>query len=143
MSAHLRSRDTRASPEQIWKLWSDAATWPQWNPDVLSVTLDGPFGNGTTGTMRTKAGGQHPIRLESVQPGQAFRLVTTPVPLSTFTFTCDIAPDSRGGSRISQGVLMRGPLGWLFSAIMGERIADSFGPLLDGLARQAEAAANE
>jgi hypothetical protein len=136
---HVRSRDTTASPEQVWRLWSDTSTWPRWNPDVVSVSLNGPFAAGATGTMRTKAGGQHAIRLASVQPGGGFALETAPVPLSTFTFNCRIAPGSNGGSRISQAVSMRGPLGWLFSAMMGERIADSFGPLLDGLARQAEA----
>ena len=33
---------------------------------------------------------------------------------------------------------MRGPLGRLYSILMGERIAESFRPLLDGLAPDAE-----
>src|SRR5919201_6228105 len=128
MPAHVRARQSTASPQQIWTLWSDTSTWPRWNPDVLSATLDGPFASGTTGTMRTKAGGQHRIRLTLVEPGRRFHLETAPAPLSTFTFECEVAPGANGGSRISQGVAMRGPLGWLFSAMMGERIADSFRP---------------
>jgi hypothetical protein len=136
--AHVRSRETTATPDQVWKLWSDPSTWPEWNPDVLSVSLDGPFAPGTTGQMRTRAGGQHRIRLDSVDPGRAFQLTAAAMPLSPFSFRCEVAP-SGSGSRISQGVTINGPLAFLLSPIMGDKIADSFGRLLDGLARRAEA----
>lgn len=44
-----------------------------------------------------------------------------------------------GGSRISQAIAIGGLLGPVFSVMMGERIASSFQPLLDGLANYAEA----
>jgi hypothetical protein len=135
--AHLRSRDTTAPPDRVWSIWSDTSTWPEWNPDVLSVSIKGPFATGTTGEMRTKAGGAHQIRLDNVQPGQAFELKTSVMPLSALTFRCEVAP-SGAGSRISQEVMLTGPLGFVFSPMMGPRIAESFGPLLDGLARKAE-----
>jgi Polyketide cyclase / dehydrase and lipid transport len=136
--AHVRSRETTAAPEEVWKIWSDPSTWPEWNPDVLSVRLDGPFAPGTTGQMRTKAGGQHRIRLDSVEPGRAFQLTSTALPMSQFSFRCEIVPIGTG-SRISQAVTINGPLAFLLSPMMGEKVADSFGPLLDGLARRAEA----
>ncbi len=51
--------------------------------------------------MTTKAGGTHQIELADVRPGQSFRLETSPVPLSRFSFECRIAA-SGSGSRISQ-----------------------------------------
>jgi polyketide cyclase/dehydrase/lipid transport protein len=136
--AHVRSRETTAPPEHVWKLWSDPSTWPDWNPDVLSINLEGPFAAGTPGQMRTRAGGAHRIRLDSVEPGRAFQLTAAALPLSPLSFRCEIAP-SGSGSRISQGVTINGPLAFVLSPLMGEKIADSFGPLLDGLARRAEA----
>jgi len=138
--AHERSIETKASPDAVWKIWSDPSTWTQWNPDVLSISLDGPFATGTTGTMTTKAGGSHRIRVEAVKPGRSFRLETTPIPLTHFSFHRQVAPGAGGGSRISQRLTMRGPLAPLFSAMMGERIAASFRPILEGLARRAEGA---
>ena len=135
--AHSRSRETKAPRDQVWKVWSDTSTWATWNPDVLSVSLYGPFATGTTGEMRTKAGGTHRIRLDGVEPGHRFRLETNVLPASAFSFQCEVAPVA-GGSRISQAIAIRGPLGPVFSAIMGERIASSFVPLLDGLANFAE-----
>ncbi len=139
--AHSRSRETKASPDQVWNVWSDTSAWAKWNPDVLSVSLDGPFASGTAGEMRTRAGGTHRIRLEGVEPGHRFRLETAVLPASTFSFRCEVAPVG-AGSRISQTIAVGGPLGPVFSVIMGERIAASFVPLLDGLANYAEANAS-
>src|SRR5438309_5016667 len=135
MAKHERSLDSTAPPERVWRLWSDVSTWPRWNPDVLAISLAGPFASGTRGSMTTKAGGIQQIELADVRPGQAFTLVTAPVPLSTFSFECRIAPGSQG-SRISQGVSMRGPLGWLFSGMMGERMAEGFKPYSRGSPRR-------
>ena len=139
--AHSRSRETKAPPDQVWKIWSDTSTWAKWNPDVLSVALDGPFASGTTGEMRTKAGGTRRIRLEGVEADHRFRLETAVLPASKFAFQCEVVPVGRG-SRISQAIAIGGPLGPVFSVMMGERIASSFVPLLDGLANYAEANAS-
>jgi len=136
MATHERSRETSASPERVWQIWSDPSTWPSWNPDVEAISINGPFQTGTTGAMTTVQG-THDIRLENVVAGQRFDLVTSPAPASTFHFHCEIAPAATG-SRISQGVRMTGFLGPVFSLMMGGRIAKSFDPILSGLARAAE-----
>lgn len=136
MAMHERSRETSASPESVWRVWSDTSTWPTWNPDVRAVSLDGPFASGTTGTMTTGQG-THQIRLENVNAGRSFDLVTSPVPATAFRFHCEVAP-AGSGSRISQGVSMSGLLASIFSPIMGGRITQSFEGILAGLARQAE-----
>ncbi len=138
MSEHIRTRETAALPQRIWELWSDPATWPVWNPDVEAIALDGPFATGTTGRMTTRSGGQHQITLASVEPGRAFQLETSVLPGARFAFRCEVLP-TPDGSRIGQSLRMRGPLAPLYSRMMGERVAASFGPLLDGLARHAEA----
>ena len=137
MKSHERSLETSAPPERVWRIWSDTTTWPHWNPDVTAISLEGPFTTGTTGSMTTKAGGTHKIQLQDVQDGRGFTLVTSPAPLSTFAFRCEVAP-AGSGSRISQAVSMSGPLGGIYSAMMGNRIADGFTAILDGLKQRAE-----
>ncbi len=137
MSADKRSLETKAAPETVWRVWSDTSTWGEWNPDVISVRLHGPFASGTTGTMTNK-GATHSIQLADVEPGRSFRLVTTPIPLTQFSFHCEIAPSGSGASTISQSLTMSGPLAPIFSRLMGSRIADTFPALLRGLAAKAE-----
>jgi hypothetical protein len=133
-----RSVQTKASPQAAWKIWSDTSTWPEWNPDVQSMTLNGPFAVGTTGTMKTKQG-TRAIQLTEVVPGQSFRLETTVIPLTRFAFVCKVSPGSAGTTTLSQAIQVGGPLGGLVGGMMGKQIADTFPALLQGLARKAEA----
>lgn len=137
MSDRKRSVSTTASPERVWKVWSDTSTWPAWNPDMESVNLDGAFASGTTGTMRTRSGGTHQIVLEDVQPGRGFTVNSDGMPMTRLRFRCEIAPAGQG-SEISQGVSLHGGLAWLFTPMASGQIVKSFPPLLEGLARHAE-----
>jgi Polyketide cyclase / dehydrase and lipid transport len=137
LADYQKTKQTRATPERVWALWADVTTWPDWNPDVSAVAIDGPFASGTTGTMTTKSGGKHAITLEAVRPGRSFRLETSAMPGARFAFDCEIQASGEG-SVISQRISMRGPMAPLFSAMMGKRIADSFEPILSGLRDAAE-----
>ncbi len=138
MASYGKTLETNATPDRVWRLWSDVSTWPQWNPDVKEIEISGPFADGTTGTMTTRSGGSHAISLEEVQPGRSFQLETSVLPLTRFAFVCEIKPSGEGRSTISQTLNMRGPLGPIFSAIMGKRIANGFEPILGGLKKAAE-----
>jgi uncharacterized protein YndB with AHSA1/START domain len=137
MAIQERSVETSASPPAVWKVWSDTATWQEWNPDVQAMALNGPFATGTTGTMKTKQGTRQ-IQLAEVVPGRSFRLETTVIPLTRFAFECTVAAGVAGKTTISQGIRVGGPLGGLVGGMMGKQIADTFPALLRGLARKAE-----
>jgi uncharacterized protein YndB with AHSA1/START domain len=138
MAIEQRSVETSASPQAVWKLWSDTSTWQDWNPDVQAMTLNGPFATGTTGTMKTKQGTRQ-IELTQVVPGRSFRLETSVIPLTRFAFDCTIAPGAAGKTMISQAISVGGPLGGLVGGMMGKQIANTFPALLQALARKAEA----
>ena len=142
MASNERSVETTASPQAAWKIWSDTSTWPEWNPDVQSMKLNGPFAAGTTGTMKTKQG-TRAIQLTEVVPGTSFRLETTVIPLTRFAFVCKVSPGSGGKTTLSQAILVGGPLGGLVGGMMGKQIADTFPALLRGLARKAEGSAGQ
>ena len=103
------------------------------------MEMNGPFANGTTGVMHTPAGQHHRIQLVNIQPQRSFDLITSALPLTQFTFHCDVVP-SAPGSTISQSMSMSGPLAFILGPMAGERIAASFEDLLTGLAAKAEAA---
>ncbi|HEX6513451.1 MAG TPA: SRPBCC family protein [Chloroflexota bacterium] len=139
MALQESTLDTKASPEAVWRIWSAPETWPEWNPDVTAISLDGPLAAGARGSMTTKRGGTHQVTIESVEPGRSFWLVSGGLPGHQLAFRCQVLP-SGGGSRVSQGVDIRGPLGGLLSGMMGRKIAQSFEPILRALAARAEAA---
>ncbi len=139
MATHSRSQQTRASAESVWRVWSDPSTWQTWNPNVQRMEMNGPFANGTRGVMHTPAGQHHQIQLANIRPGRSFDLETNVIPLTHFTFHCQVVPNG-SGSTISQSLNVSGPLAFIFSPLAGDRIAASFEPLLKGLSDKAEGA---
>jgi uncharacterized protein YndB with AHSA1/START domain len=137
MASYGQSRETTAPLDRVWRIWSDTSTWPSWNPDIQEVKLDRPLGSGASGTMRTRSGGTHNIAIRDVEPGRSFILESDGVPATRLLFRCEVAASS-DGTRVSQAVTLQGPLSFLFGPMMGGRIAQSFGPLLEGLAAEAE-----
>ena len=50
--------ETTASPKAIWDIWQDVANWKSWDHGIEFSTIDGPFKEGTTGTLKPKGGPQ-------------------------------------------------------------------------------------
>jgi hypothetical protein len=138
MSEYGTAVETRATPDQVWRVWSDMSTWGQWNPNVTTMDWQGGFANGTTGVMNTPAGQHHNMKLVDVNPGRSFALETRVVPGTMFRFNCRIEPAGTG-SRISQHVEVKGPLGPVLGGMLGPQVSREFGTLLKNLAAKAEA----
>ena len=129
--------ETIASPEKVWRVWSDMSAWGEWNPNVSTMDWEGGFASGTAGVMNTKAGQHHQMELVGVQPGRSFALHTSVVPGTRFRFNCRIEP-AGAKTRISQTVEVGGPLGPVLGWMLGPQVSREFGTLLSNLARTAE-----
>jgi hypothetical protein len=127
---------TTAAPQTVWAIWSDMATWAQWNPDVLSAGLDGPLAVGATGTLVTKQA-RHKITIVALVPGRSFALEARPMPGMALRFTCEIEPQG-AGSRFGQSVAVGGIAGAVLGNPMAKQIAKTFPPILDALKTRAE-----
>jgi uncharacterized protein YndB with AHSA1/START domain len=136
VATYVQALETTAPPETLWRIWSDPGTWPDWNRDVRSMTVDGPFAAGSSAVMTTAAGRTHRMTLLDVQPPRSFALETRVIPGTRFVFTCRVDPHGTH-TRISQSITIGGPLGPAFGPMAGKRIAAGFRPLLAGLARKA------
>ena len=45
-----------APPSAFFDRWADMASWPEWDTAVAWARLDGPFAEGTTGTLKPTGG---------------------------------------------------------------------------------------
>jgi len=138
MKQYGKSRSTTASPERVWSIWSDPNNWSRWNSGICSATIDGQLASGATGTMVTTRGSAHAVTFAGVVPSRGFTMSTSGPPGTTMTFICEIEPDG-SGSTISQSVALTGPLAFLWGPLLGAQMANHFVPVLDDLARSAEA----
>jgi hypothetical protein len=138
MAEYGTSVETAASPDKVWKIWSDMSTWGEWNPNVSTMDWSGGFQSGTAGVMNTRAGQHHKMKLLDVVPGRSFALETSVVPLTMFRFNCRIGSDG-GKTSVGQWVEVKGPLGPVLGGMMGPQVSKEFGTLLSNLAKKAEA----
>jgi Polyketide cyclase / dehydrase and lipid transport len=138
MKTYGVSRSTTATPAAVWRVWSDPNNWSRWNSGIASARVDGPLADGTKGMMTTSRGSSHDVTFHNVMPERGFSMSMCGPPLTNVTFSCEIAP-ADGGSTISQNVAFTGPFGFLLGAMMGNEMAKHFIPVLDDLAKTAEA----
>lgn len=112
---------TAATPEQLWRRYADPPTWPEWDHETESVTLDGPFAAGTTGKLKPVGGPKTKFRVLEVTDRRSFTDVSF-LPLAKMHFSHTIDP-AAGGASITHAVKISGPLSPLFARVVGKRIA--------------------
>jgi hypothetical protein len=67
-----REIQVSAPPEVVWEVLTDFGRWPEWNPEVKSMSFDGPLAPGSM--FRWKAGpGTIVSTLEEVDPPRYVR----------------------------------------------------------------------
>lgn len=67
---------TSASPEQVYALFADVSSWPDWNPGVAKIDIDSPFQAGATARMYFPDGSQLPFSITRAQPGAGYEDLT-------------------------------------------------------------------
>ena len=124
---HAGTITTTAPAAAVWALWSDTTTWPDWDPSVVAVGLDGPFETGTTGTMTLTGPFEVPLSLEIVDPGSRYLDQLT---MGDLVIRIDhvVVALADGGSEITVSTTITGPG------------ADDIGPMVTAEAPQALAA---
>jgi uncharacterized protein YndB with AHSA1/START domain len=131
------SVETSADPEGLWRLWSDLATWPQWNDGIETIDVAGPFEVGTAFTMTPP--GDEPIRmrLTEIKPGESF---TDEMDAGDFVVRTEhrLEPAAGGLTRIIYRTEITGEAAGQIGPELGPRITADFPEVLAALAKRAE-----
>ncbi|MFI9509493.1 SRPBCC family protein [Nocardia sp. NPDC052566] len=125
-----------AAPAAFFAKWADMATWPEWNNDTEWVRLDGPFAQGSTGTLKPKGGPKVGFVIEKLTDSE-FVDVSELIG-ARLTFAHRVAVDG-DRTTVTVTVSIDGPLRWLWTKVMGADLAESVQPDLDALVAEAEA----
>jgi uncharacterized protein YndB with AHSA1/START domain len=104
------SLEADVTPEAVWKLYNNAASWPTWDTGTEKVGLSGPLAAGTTGNIKFSGQDPLPFRILSAQPNREFTDETEIPGADIFVqFTHRLTPLESGGTRITQRVSITGP----------------------------------
>ena len=127
---------TTATPAQLWEQYSQPTQWPDWDHEVAAVTVDGPFEQGTKGTIKPTRGPKADFVFSEMTPNVSFTDVTR-LPLTKMEFAHRINVVD-GVTHFTHGVTMTGSLSPIFSRLIGRGIATELPKAMRTLAALAE-----
>lgn len=124
---------TPATPEAVWRRWSDVAGWPAWNDGIETIVVDGPFAAGTSFTMTPPGDEPITMRLTEIVPGERF---TDEMDAGDFVVTTvhSLTPLAAGGTRIAYRTEITGPAADEVGPSLGPAITADFPEVLAKLA---------
>ncbi|MFL5904094.1 MAG: SRPBCC family protein [Solirubrobacteraceae bacterium] len=132
-----QSIETTASPEAIWRLWSDVAGWPEWNADIEHIEIAGPFAAGSTISMTPV--GQDPVELRIAEAVKPDLFVDEAEVANVVVRTVHRVERLDGDrNRIVYRMEINGPAADDVGPELGPQISADFPATLAALARQAE-----
>lgn len=129
-------RATRAAPSAVWRLWTDPATWAQWDRGLKRAETDQPLTLGVTGTIIPLSGPQARFKVIGWVEGESYRFATR-LPLASLVV--DRGFISMEPVRFKHTLWFEGPLARLWSALLGQRFRAELPPTVAALAGLAEA----
>ncbi len=104
------SLEADVTPEAVWKLYNNTASWPSWDTGTEKVELNGPLAAGAAGQIKFIDQDPLPFRILSAQPNREFTDETEIPGADIFVqFTHRLTPLESGGTRITQRVSITGP----------------------------------
>jgi hypothetical protein len=110
MFNYQHSIETDATPEAIWKLYSDVSTWATWDDGAEYVRLDGPFAVGANGTVKFIGQDPLPFTLLDVVPNQSFTDETLiPDAEMSVQVTHTLVPLDNGRTQVTHAFAISGP----------------------------------
>jgi Polyketide cyclase / dehydrase and lipid transport len=132
-----QSIETTASPEAIWREWSDVDRWPEWNGDIEQIELDGPFAVGSRITMTPI--GDEPISLLIAEAAEPESFVDEADLGEIVVRTIHRAQQlDEGRTRVTYRMEITGPAADTVGPQLGPEISGDFPEVLAALAHRAE-----
>lgn len=128
---------TSASAADLWQHYCQPVRWPEWDHGTRRVTLDGPFHEGTRGSLKPAKGPATRFTLTQVTPEVGFTNASR-LPLTQMEFSHRIEVLDDGATAFTHRVTLTGPLAPLFSRVIGRTIAAELPEAMRALAALAE-----
>ena len=113
-----------APPSAFFDRWADMASWPEWDTAVAWARLDGPFAEGTTGTLKPTGGPKVRFVIETLVPGHEFTDRST-LPGAHLIIRHQVAPAAERTCRLDVTVSLGGPLARLWRPILAKGVGTS------------------
>lgn len=127
-------RLVEASPEAVWKLWTDVEGSPRWDQDVAWSRLGGAFEAGTAGEFKLKRGPRVLFELIEVTPHRSYSNVAWFAPGLRVVFDHELTPVGPLATQVVHSARFAGRLGKVLAPVLRRPIEQALQRALDQLA---------
>ena len=127
-----------ATPDRLWRILTDLAAYPRWNPTVTAVKGQIAPGEQITVQVAINPGRAFPVTVSELKPPS--RMVWSggmPLGLFTGTRTFTLTPRGDGHTEFAMREEFRGPLGFLIERSIPD-LQPAFDEFAAALKREAE-----
>ena len=115
-----RTLEATVPASAVWaRCYADPSGWSQWNPEIASAEMQGPFEVGSTARVRFKTGLRLRFRLVEVEQGRMFTDEAR-LPGARMGHRHLLEPTDTG-VRLRNTIYFEGPLSRLWAALMRKR----------------------
>lgn len=115
----VHTERSSAEPAAVWALWSDPGRWREWNEQVVRAEADGELVPGTEVRVRYRRGGTARVGVLEHEP-ERLLVTETRFPGARQRHEHRLEPGRRG-VEITHRISVTGPLGRLWSLLLGRR----------------------
>ena len=127
---------TKAKAETIWKIWEDVSNWNTWDHGIEFSTLEGPFRQGTKGTLKPKGGPLVHTILGKVEPMRMF-VDESKLPLGRIVMS-HFLEEKDGKMHVTHQIEMRGPLAFFYAFVIGRTMKKNLPDEMLSMVKKAE-----
>ena len=127
-----------ATPEKIFSTYAAVSKWPEWDLEVDSASLNGPFTLGSTGKIKPKGAPESKIELVELTENKSFTIECN-LPLCKMHFVHELVAQGNGTTSVVNKLTFSGLLAPVFGRLIGKGIAKSMPSTLGGLKKYVEA----
>jgi Polyketide cyclase / dehydrase and lipid transport len=137
MWEYEHAAETTASPEAVWRSWTDVDTWGEWNADLAHVELQGPFAEGSTIAMTPIGQETVHLRLAEVRENELF-VDEAEIGGAKFRTPHRLEPLGEGRIRVTYRMEITGPASDELGPQLGPAITSDFPDTVASLIARAE-----
>jgi len=128
---------TTASPEAIWRVWTDVPQWKQWDTGLKEATLQGEFVEGVSGTLIPDKGPKSKFTITLVLEGRQYTFQTN-IPFGKLIITRSLEVKN-GETFFTHEVAFAG----LFKKIFGKTLGAKYRKMLPEVMQKVKAIAEQ
>jgi hypothetical protein len=127
---------TTATPDKIWKIWTDVKNWKNWDFGLREALIKGPFQENMEGVAVSEKGPRTGFRITSCKPNFSYT-ITAKLPLAEITLHRFMGYHN-SKTTVTHEVWMEGPLSSVWWSLIGKRYSHWMPEMMKKLKQIAE-----